>query len=50
MLIINTVYLECRAKHQAAATNGAAGVLNFIKEEWFNHPNLLIENKYHDTL
>ena len=45
-----TVYIECRAKHQKAARNGAAHVLQLIKDGWFSDPKLLIEDKYRDTI
>ena len=42
------VYLECQAKHQEAARNGAASMLKFLSEEWFADPRLRIEKKYQD--
>lgn len=45
---VHIVYLECQAKHQAAARSGTAHVLNFVNLEWFNDPNTTIEEKYRD--
>ena len=44
-----TVYLECRAKHQKAAKDGALDMLKYLSTEWFNDPKLLIENRYRDA-
>ena len=42
------VYLECQARHQPAARNGAIRVLSLVRDEWFDDANLVIENKYRD--
>lgn len=40
------VYLECRSDEAEGAKQGAASVLKMVAGEWFNHPKLMIEDKY----
>jgi len=42
------VYSECQAVSWRAARDGAARVLQLIRNEWFNDPRLLIEDKFRD--
>ena len=48
ILIGGVVYLECRSTDQESARKGAAQVLKWVAQEWFNDPNLVMEDKYTD--
>ena len=45
-----SVYLECNSMDQVVAKNGATQVLKAIGREWFQHTELLIEEKYSTLL
>ncbi|KAL9603705.1 MAG: hypothetical protein Q9219_001024 [cf. Caloplaca sp. 3 TL-2023] len=40
------VYLECRGQDQASAEKGALEMLRWIRHEWFNDPELMIDEKF----
>ncbi|KAL6721286.1 hypothetical protein ACLMJK_000388 [Lecanora helva] len=46
----NLVYLECSAKNQEAARHGAESMLQFIKTELLNDPDLRMEKRYCEVL
>lgn len=48
MLTRDAVYLECHSTDQNNARKGAAQVLKWVTQAWFNDPNLVMEDKYTD--
>lgn len=45
-----TVYLECRAMSHEVALKAATETLKLIKQDWFNSPDLVIEDKYQSVV
>ncbi|SLM41191.1 hypothetical protein LPUS_12130 [Lasallia pustulata] len=39
------IYLECRSQTQAKARAGAGEILHYLRQEWFDDPNLTLEEK-----
>ena len=44
------MYLECRAKSYETALKAATETLKLIEQDWFNSPELMIEDKYQSVV